>query len=114
PDGLDTEVGEGGARLSGGQAQRVTIARAILKNPDVLLLDEATSALDSESERRVQAALENLMEGRTTFAIAHRLSTIRAADRILVLADGKVIEDGTHDSLVGDGGHYAHLWALQA
>jgi subfamily B ATP-binding cassette protein MsbA len=113
-NGLDTEVGEGGARLSGGQAQRVTIARAILKNPDVLLLDEATSALDSESERRVQAALENLMAGRTTFAIAHRLSTIRSADRILVLADGKVIEDGTHESLVAQGGHYAHLWGLQA
>ena len=113
PEGLDTQVGDSGARLSGGQAQRVTIARAILKNADVLLLDEATSALDSASESKVQEALENLMEGSTTFVIAHRLGTIRGADRILVLEDGQVIEQGTHDQLVSDGGSYASMWELQ-
>ncbi|MBC8330099.1 MAG: ABC transporter ATP-binding protein [Planctomycetes bacterium] len=114
PLGLDTEAGEAGARLSGGQAQRVTIARAILRDADVLLLDEATSALDSESERRVQDALENLVQGRTTFAIAHRLSTIRKSDRILVFEQGRIVEDGSHDQLVARGGIYAKMWRLQA
>ncbi len=114
PQGLDTQAGEAGTRLSGGQAQRVTIARAILRDADVLLLDEATSALDSESERRVQAALEVLIAGRTTFAIAHRLSTIRSADRILVLDQGRIAEDGSHDQLVAQGGIYAKMWQLQA
>lgn len=113
PDGLDTQVGDSGARLSGGQAQRVTIARALLKDADVLLLDEATSALDSESERKVQDALENLMNGRTTFVIAHRLGTIRNADKILVLENGRIIESGTHDGLIADGRSYAKMWALQ-
>jgi len=114
PDGLDTPVGEAGTRLSGGQAQRVTIARALLKDAAVLLLDEATSALDSASERRVQVALDGLMEGRTTFVIAHRLSTIRDADRILVLREGVIIEDGDHAALLASNGHYARLWRMQA
>ena len=114
PQGLDTPAGEAGTRLSGGQAQRVTIARAILRDADVLLLDEATSALDSESERRVQLALENLVAGRTSFAIAHRLSTIRNADRILVMEHGRIVEDGDHDALVAAGGAYAKMWQLQA
>jgi ABC-type multidrug transport system fused ATPase/permease subunit len=114
PQGLDTPVGEGGARLSGGEAQRVTIARALLKDAEILLLDEATSALDSQSERLVQQALERLMEGRTTFVIAHRLATIRGADRILVLEDGRLVEEGTHDALLARGGKYAQLWQLQA
>lgn len=113
PHGLDTEVGEAGARLSGGEAQRVTIARALLKNADVLLLDEATSALDSESERRVQQALEGLMEGRTTFVIAHRLSTVLSADAIFVLDAGRLVESGTHHQLLATGGTYAKLWELQ-
>jgi len=113
PEGLDTQVGDSGSRLSGGQAQRVTIARALLKDAEVLLLDEATSALDSASESQVQEALENLMVGRTTFVIAHRLGTIRGADRILVLEDGRVIEQGTHESLIQLGGSYAQMWALQ-
>ena len=113
PDGLDTQVGDAGSRLSGGQAQRVTIARALLKDADVLLLDEATSALDSASESKVQEALENLMQGRTTFVIAHRLGTIRSADRILVLEDGRVIEQGTHQELLKAQGSYASMWELQ-
>ena len=113
PEGLETQVGDSGSRLSGGQAQRVTIARALLKDAEVLLLDEATSALDSASESQVQEALENLMVGRTTFVIAHRLGTIRGADRILVLEDGQVIEQGTHESLIQMGGSYAKMWALQ-
>jgi len=114
PEGLDTLVGDDGARLSGGQAQRVTIARALLKDAEVLLLDEATSALDSESEKRVQEALEQLMQGRTVFCIAHRLSTIRGADRILVLDHGRIVEEGSHDALLSLGGNYAQLWALQS
>jgi ABC-type multidrug transport system fused ATPase/permease subunit len=114
PQGLDTAVGEGGARLSGGEAQRVTIARALLKDAEILLLDEATSALDAQSERVVQEALDHLMKGRTTFVIAHRLSTVRDADRILVLDQGRLIEEGSHEQLLAKSGAYARLWRLQA
>ncbi|KVR75759.1 lipid A export permease/ATP-binding protein MsbA [Burkholderia ubonensis] len=113
PDGLDTVVGGNGMRLSGGQRQRLAIARAIYKDAPILILDEATSALDSESERHVQAALERLMEGRTTLVIAHRLSTIERADRILVLEAGKIAEEGSHDELLRHDGLYAHLHRIQ-
>lgn len=114
PDGYNTVVGERGVKLSGGQRQRIAIARAVLANPRILLLDEATSSLDSESERLVQAALDNLMEGRTTFIIAHRLSTVRNADLILVLQNGQVVERGTHNELMLiSGGVYASLANLQ-
>ena len=113
PEGLDTFMGEGGARLSGGQRQRLAIARAILRNAPILLLDEATSALDAESERLVQDALEHLMVDRTTIVIAHRLATVRAADRIIVMEDGRIVEEGRHDSLVAAGGLYARLARLQ-
>ena len=113
PQGYATTVGERGVTLSGGQRQRVAIARAILKDAPILLLDEATSALDAESERAVQTALDTLMRGRTTLVIAHRLATIRAADRILVLDGGKIVESGTHDSLLARGALYAQLAALQ-
>nr|WP_189072836.1 ABC transporter transmembrane domain-containing protein [Deinococcus sedimenti] len=113
PHGYDTVVGERGVKLSGGQRQRVAIARAILKDPRILILDEATSALDNESESLVQAALERLMQGRTTFVIAHRLSTIRNADRILVMDAGRVTEDGTHAQLLAAGGLYRDLYELQ-
>jgi ATP-binding cassette subfamily B protein len=113
PEGLDTFLGESGARLSGGQRQRVAIARALLRDAPILLLDEATSALDAESERLVQQALDRLMEGRTTLVIAHRLATVRAADRIIVMDDGRIVEEGTHATLNARGGLYARLAALQ-
>ncbi|MGI9098330.1 MAG: ABC transporter ATP-binding protein [Solirubrobacteraceae bacterium] len=109
PDGYDTVVGERGYRFSGGEKQRIAIARTILRNPPVLVLDEATSALDSETERAVQEALDRLTEGRTTIAIAHRLSTVRDADEIVVLDGGAVVERGTHDELLAAGGRYAQL-----
>ncbi len=113
PQGLDTFLGEDGARLSGGQRQRIAIARALLRDAPILLLDEATSALDAESEQLVQQALERLMESRTTLVIAHRLATVRRADRIVVLDGGRIVEQGTHDALSGQGGLYARLAALQ-
>ena len=113
PQGLDTFMGEGGARLSGGQRQRIAIARAILRDSPLLLLDEATSALDAESERLVQSALERLVVGRTTIVIAHRLATVRSADRIIVMDRGRIVEEGTHESLQGEGGLYARLARLQ-
>ncbi len=113
PDGLNTFMGEGGARLSGGQRQRLAIARAILRNAPILLLDEATSALDAESERLVQDALDRLMADRTTIVIAHRLATVRAADRIIVMDEGRIVEQGSHDALTRAGGLYARLARLQ-
>ncbi|MFB0922880.1 MAG: ABC transporter transmembrane domain-containing protein [Alphaproteobacteria bacterium] len=113
PDGFDTFLGEKGVRLSGGQRQRIAIARAILRDPNVLLLDEATSALDAESERAVQTALAGLMHNRTTLVIAHRLATVMAADRIVVIDEGRIVAEGTHESLVMEGGLYARLAELQ-
>ena len=113
PAGFETIIGEGGARLSGGECQRISIARALLKNAPILILDEATSALDTESEREVQSALENLMKNRTTFVIAHRLSTIKNADRIIVINNGKIVEDGTHEELLAQHGEYDRLYSMQ-
>jgi subfamily B ATP-binding cassette protein MsbA len=112
-DGYNTNIGDRGSKLSGGQRQRLAIARAVLKNPDILILDEATSALDTESEKLVQEAIENLMKGRTSLVIAHRLSTIKHADQILVIEKGKVIEKGTHQSLISNNGQYKKLVDLQ-
>jgi subfamily B ATP-binding cassette protein MsbA len=112
-EGYETLIGERGVKLSGGQKQRVTIARAILRNAPILILDEATSALDSESEKLVQDALHNLMEHRTSFVIAHRLSTIKHANRILVMDDGKIVESGTHQSLLASSGLYQKYYNMQ-
>ena len=114
PEGWNTIVGERGSSLSGGQRQRVAIARAILKNPSILILDEATSALDTESEKLVQEALDRLMQGRTAFVIAHRLRTVQNADKIIVLQEGKMVEQGTHEELLAiDNGLYKHLYNVQ-
>ena len=115
PSGYDTLVGERGVKLSGGQRQRVAIARAILKDAPILVLDEATSALDSESEALIQDALEKLMAGRTSIVIAHRLSTVASLDRIIVLQDGKIVEQGSHAELLErKDGVYKHLWDRQS
>lgn len=111
PDGYDTVVGSRGHRFSGGEKQRLAIARTLLRDPRVLILDEATSALDTETERAVQRAFDALAEGRTTITIAHRLSTVRGADQIAVLDHGRIVERGTHDSLMGRNGRYAALAA---
>jgi ATP-binding cassette, subfamily B, heavy metal transporter len=114
PQGWETRVGERGLKLSGGEKQRVGIARVILKDPKILILDEATSSLDSRTEAEVQAALEEAARGRTTIVVAHRLSTIADADRIVVLKNGRVVEEGAHAQLVARDGEYAELWRRQA
>ncbi len=113
PDGFDTLVGERGVKLSGGQRQRLAIARTMLKDPEILILDEATSAVDTETEALIQASLQDFAADRTTFVIAHRLSTVRNADRVLVLDDGRVVEDGGHGTLLRADGLYANLWRVQ-
>jgi ATP-binding cassette subfamily B multidrug efflux pump len=112
--GYDAHVGERGIKLSGGQRQRIAIARVILKDAPILVLDEATSALDSEVEAAIQSSLGTLMAGKTVIAIAHRLSTIAQMDRLVVLDRGRIVEQGTHDSLLRAGGHYAALWRRQS
>jgi len=113
PEGVQTIVGERGLKVSGGEKQRIAIARVLLKNPSILLFDEATSALDSESERSILKALAQISANKTTIVIAHRLSTIVDADRILVIDDGKLVEQGSHQELLTHGGHYARLWQMQ-
>jgi subfamily B ATP-binding cassette protein MsbA len=112
-EGYQTNIGERGTKLSGGQRQRLSIARAVLKNPEILILDEATSALDTESEKLVQEALEKLLSGRTSVVVAHRLSTIKNADKIIVIDEGRIAEEGTHAELIAKGGIYSKLVALQ-
>ena len=114
PNGYETNIGDMGNKLSGGQRQRLSIARAILKNPPILILDEATSALDTESEKIVQEALDQLMKNRTSLVIAHRLSTIQNASKIIVLDGGKVVQQGTHESLYAQEGLYRKLCDLQS
>lgn len=114
PNQYATDIGQRGVKLSGGQKQRLSIARVFLKNPSILIFDEATSALDNASERAVQTALENLAANRTMLVIAHRLSTIQKADRIVVMADGGIVEQGSHAELVANGGVYAKLYQVQA
>jgi len=113
PDGWETLVGERGLKLSGGEKQRVAIARMVLKDPRILVLDEATSALDTVTERALQTAIRQITRGRTSLVIAHRLSTIVDADRIVVMEAGRVVESGSHAQLLADGGRYAHLWQDQ-
>ncbi len=114
PNGYDSMIGEMGMQLSGGQRQRLAIARALLKDAPILILDEATSALDTDSERLVQDALEHLMATRTTIVIAHRLSTVRRADRIVVMVDGAIAEEGSHEELLAKNGEYSRLYSIQA
>jgi subfamily B ATP-binding cassette protein MsbA len=114
PNGYDSMIGEMGMQLSGGQRQRLAIARALLKNAPILILDEATSALDTDSERLVQDALEHLIATRTTLVIAHRLSTVRRADRIVVMVDGAIAEEGSHEELLAKNGEYSRLYSIQA
>ena len=113
PDGFDTILGERGARLSGGEKQRVSIARAILRDPRILILDEATASMDTETESKIQEAMERLVKGRTTFAIAHRLSTLKFSNRLLIIEKGRLEEMGTHDELIATDGIYAKLCRMQ-
>jgi len=113
PDGYDTIVGERGQKLSGGQRQRISIARAVLKDPPILILDEATASVDNETEAAIQRSMERITVNRTTLVIAHRLSTIRHADKIFVLENGSLREEGTHDTLIDTGGIYDKLWKVQ-
>ena len=113
PKGYDTEVGERGVKLSGGQRQRIAIARVFLKNPKLLILDEATSALDNVTEMQIQSSLEELSRDRTVIVVAHRLSTVKGADRIVVVGDGEILEEGTHEELLSLDGEYAKLYRYQ-